>query len=168
MVARNPRLAAPLALLVLLVDCTTKELAVTTLSPEHVPHPIAGEVLRLTLAYNQDGAMSLPLGQFGRWPLIAIGIAIVAILVRLLWRTPPESAWRRAALGLLIGGALGNIGSRIWTTRGVVDFIDIGVGSWRFFTFNVADIAVFLGACILAYRLWREQEEEPEVAKSLT
>jgi signal peptidase II len=154
------KLALPLPLLVLLVDCTTKELAVTTLSPEHVPHPIAGDVLRLTLAYNRDGAMSLPLGQYGRWPLIAIGVVIVAALLQLLWRTPTESAWRRTALGLLIGGALGNIGSRIWNPRGVVDFIDIGIGSWRFFTFNVADIAVFLGACILAVTLWREQPRQ--------
>lgn len=148
------RLTFPLAALVLLVDCTTKELAVTTLSPEQVPHPIAGDVLRLTLAYNRDGAMSLPLGQYGRWPLIAIGILIVAILLRLLWRTPPESAWRRAALGLLIGGALGNIGSRVFSSRGVVDFIDVGVGAWRFFTFNLADIAIFIGAVILALNVW--------------
>lgn len=153
---RRFRFALPLALSVLFVDCTTKELAVTTLSPEHTPHVVAGDLVRLTLAYNRNGAMGLPLGPYGRWPLVLIGVVIVGVLMRMLWLTPPGAAWRRAALGLVIGGALGNLISRARTPRGVVDFIDLGIGSWRFFVFNVADIAVFTGACILVLTLWRE------------
>ena len=127
-----------------------------TLSPEHTPHAVAGDVLRFTLAYNRQAAMSLPIGDYGRWPLVAVGVVIVVVLLRVLWLTPLGAMWRRAALGLLIGGALGNLISRVRTPRGVVDFIDIGIGSWRFFLFNVADIAVCTGAFILALTLWLE------------
>jgi signal peptidase II len=154
---RKLKFVLPLALLILLVDCTTKELAVTTLS-EHRPRPVVGDVVRLTLAYNRDAAMGIPLGNYGRWPLVAVGVGIVAILLRMLWVTPPGATGRRVALALVIGGALGNLLSRVRTPRGVVDFIDVGVGAWRFYLFNVADIAVVVGACLLALMLWREGE----------
>jgi len=149
---------------VLFLDCTTKRLAVMTLAPEHTPHAVAGDILRFTLAYNRQAAMSLPIGGHGRWPLIVMGVVIVAVLLRILWHTPPRATWRRAALGLLIGGALGNLISRVQSPRGVVDFIDIGLGTWRFFLFNVADIAVCTGAVLLAFTLWLESRRTPTPA----
>ena len=156
------RIALPLMLLVLLVDCSTKDLAVTTLAPEYTPHPVAGDLVRLTLAYNQDAAMGLPLGRFGRWPLVAMGVGIIAVLVRMLWQTPPAARVRRIALGLILGGALGNVLSRVMTPRGVVDFIDLGIGDRRFYLFNVADIAVCAVSIILAFVLWREDRNTME------
>jgi signal peptidase II len=82
----------------------------------------------------------------------------------MLWHTPPRASWRRASLGLLIGGALGNLISRVQSPRGVVDFIDIGLGSWRFFLFNVADIAVCTGAFLLTFTLWMESRRTPTPA----
>ncbi len=161
MLLRRLRFALPLALSVLLVDCATKELAVTALSPEHTPHAVVGDVVRLTLAYNPHAAMGLPLGRYGRWPLVALGVATTLVLVRMLWLTPPAATGRRIALGLVLGGAIGNVVSRVRTPQGVVDFIDVGTGSWRFYLFNVADIAVFCGACLLAWTLWREPPGQP-------
>lgn len=158
---RKLRIAFPLALLVLLADCTTKDLAVTTLTLEHTPYEVAGDVVRLTLAYNPAGAMGLRFGDYGQGPFIALGLMIVAVLLRMLWKTPPDARWRRIALGLILGGAAGNLLSRFNTPRGVVDFIDIGIGSWRFYLFNLADVAVCAGAIILAYTLWREAPEDP-------
>jgi signal peptidase II len=160
MLSRKLRFALPLALSVLLVDCATKELAVTTLSPEHTPHAVVGDVVRLTLAYNPHAAMGLPLGTHGRWPLVALGLFITLILVRMLWITPLTSVGRRIALGLILGGAVGNLVSRVRSPQGVVDFIDIGTSSWRFYLFNVADIAVVCGACLLGWALWREHPGE--------
>ena len=158
---RKLRIALPLALLVLLADCTTKDLAVTTLSPEYTPHAVAGDLVRFTLAYNPGAAMGLPLGQYGRWPLIALGVVIVAFLIRMLWTTPPAATPRRVALGLILGGALGNLLSRITTPRGVVDFIDVGVGPLRFYLFNVADIGICVGAILLALTIWNQSEPGP-------
>jgi signal peptidase II len=62
-----------------------------------------------------------------------------------------------AALGLACGGAIGNLIDRIRFPRGVVDFIDVGVGSHRFWIFNVADAGITLGAIVLALMLIREE-----------
>jgi signal peptidase II len=51
------------------------------------------------------------------------------------------------ALGLLLGGAMGNLADRLRLGY-VVDFVDLGIGSWRFYTFNVADSAI-TGAVLL-------------------
>ena len=61
-----------------------------------------------------------------------------------------------AALALLSAGALGNLIDRLRHAKGVVDFIDVGTAEWRFWTFNVADMGVSIGAVLLAYLLWRE------------
>lgn len=144
------RLAIPLALVLFLADCTTKELAVQYLSPEFTPHSVAGDVVRFTLAYNRGAAMSLPIGPYSKWPLIALSLVAVAVLLRFIWTTPPTATARRIALGLLLGGAIGNLVSRLFSAHGVVDFIDIGLGNTRFYVFNVADIGITAGVCALA------------------
>ncbi|MGH7447666.1 MAG: signal peptidase II, partial [Longimicrobiales bacterium] len=57
------------------------------------------------------------------------------------------------------GGAVGNLIDRVRSASGVVDFIDVGVGSVRWPVFNVADMAVTTGAIILALSLWKEEQE---------
>jgi signal peptidase II len=61
------------------------------------------------------------------------------------------------ALVLIVAGAIGNLVDRLRWDGGVVDFIDVGVGGWRFWTFNVADSAVTIGAILLALVLWFEK-----------
>jgi signal peptidase II len=65
---------------------------------------------------------------------------------------------QRVALGLILGGAAGNLVSRMASARGVVDFIDVGWGAARFYLFNVADVGVCVGAGLLALVLWRAPE----------
>jgi signal peptidase II len=67
--------------------------------------------------------------------------AILALLV-LYRRTAPEARLRAAALALVAGGAMGNLLDRLRSPLGVVDFIDVGIGDARFWTFNVADVGV--------------------------
>jgi signal peptidase II len=74
---------------------------------------------------------------------------------------------RTLSLALVCGGALGNLIDRIRAEKGVVDFIDIGIGDSRWPTFNIADMAVSLGAFLLAWVLWgedAERENAPVVA----
>jgi signal peptidase II len=128
-----------------------------------VPHEVLGEVLRFTLAYNPGAAFSMSLGPYSRW--IFGGFALVALVV--LWRLyRMTGAGARAgdrlrvlALGLAFGGAAGNLIDRIRSPLGVVDFIDIGLGDVRFWTFNLADSAVTVGALVLAWSLSREERE---------
>jgi len=81
---------------------------------------------------------------------------MVAYLLMLLRQAPAQARAVPAALGMLAAGAIGNLIDRLRHDRGVVDFIDVGTASWRFWTFNVADIGVSCGAILLALLLWRE------------
>jgi signal peptidase II len=87
-------------------------------------------------------------------------LTLVALVV--LWRMYRTSVSgegvKVAALAMVSGGAVGNLVDRLRSSRGVVDFLDVGVGAWRWPTFNVADIAVSCGAVLLAIVLWREEE----------
>ena len=60
--------------------------------------------------------------------------------------------------GLIASGAVGNLIDRIRSVRGVVDFLDVGLADSRFYTFNVADSFVTVGAVLLAILLWRQPD----------
>ena len=147
----------PIVLTLLIADCTTKELAETYLAPEHTPHEVAGSVLRLTLAHNAGAAMSLSLGRYSRIGFSLAALLALFVLVRLYLATPAHARRRAAALALLVGGAVGNLLNRVLSPRGVTDFIDIGVQSWRFWTFNLADAGITIGAVLLLVVLSRER-----------
>jgi signal peptidase II len=162
MLPRKARLFWPLLATLLAADCTTKELAETHLVDD-APRAVIGDVVRLRLEYNTEAAMSLPVGPHPRVVLSLIGMLVLMVLWRLYRSLPDTARWRAAALGAVVGGALGNLGQRMSSPRGVTDFIDIGVGAWRFWTFNVADIGVTLGAVALAVAIWR-QAPDPDPA----
>jgi signal peptidase II len=149
----------PILATLLIADCTTKQLAETYLAPEHTPHEVAGSVVRLTLTYNPGAAMSLSLGPYSRIGFSIAAMLGVIILVRLYRATPATDRARAAALALRVGGAAGNLLNRMTSPRGVTDFIDIGVQSWRFWTFNLADAGITVGAALLVCLLWRERSQ---------
>jgi signal peptidase II len=159
------------AVSVIAVDQITKLLAERHLL-RYVPREIIGDVVRFTLAYNPGAAFSMSLGENSRY--IFGAFALIALFV--LWRLyklsgPAKRAGDRLrilALGLAWGGAAGNLIDRIRSPHGVVDFIDVGVNSWRFWTFNVADSAVTVGALVLAWSLSREDREERQARESGT
>ena len=153
---RKPTLFWPLVLALVLTDCTTKQLAVEHLTPPHVPHEVVGDWVRLTLAYNPGIAFSLHVGEHSRWVFSALTVGALALLWQLYRQAAARDVRRVVAVGLLWGGAFGNLLDRLRSERGVVDFIDIGAGSVRFWTFNLADVAVTVGAALLAAALWRE------------
>jgi signal peptidase II len=144
------RILALVGLPVLVADFITKRLAVTYLQPPHSPHPVLGDAVRFTLAHNQRGVMGLPVGPYGRWWLIAANLVILGVLARLLRATESRHRVRGVALALVMGGAVGNLVDRMASSRGVVDFIDVGTTAWRYWTFNVADIAIDVGLVLLA------------------
>jgi signal peptidase II len=122
-----------------------------------VPRELVGDSLRLTLVYNPGAAFGLYLGAFSRWIFLLLTIVALVVVARLYRSTLLHERWRALALGLVSGGAMGNLINRAWSARGVVDFIDVGVGGWRWPTFNVADIGVSVGAFLLSWVIWREE-----------
>lgn len=155
----------PLALVVLLTDCTTKELATERLVP-HVPSTLVPDVVQFTLVYNPGAAFGVSFGEFQREALIFLAVLALAMLVAMFRAARPHDTRMAAALALVVGGAAGNLLDRIRSAQGVVDFIDIGIGAQRFWTFNVADVGVTLGAIALAIHLWRTDDALPATARS--
>ncbi|MGH7700119.1 MAG: signal peptidase II [Gemmatimonadales bacterium] len=140
---------------VLVADVTTKLLAEALLA-RHLPLQIFGDWVQLRLVYNEGAAFGLHLGEYSRW--IFFGLALVALVVlgSMVRQARPGDRLRFWALGLLCGGATGNLIDRIRSPEGVVDFLDVGVGFRRWPTFNVADSAITIGAIALALSLWLE------------
>ena len=152
----NGRLFWPVLGVVLATDVVTKAIAERALVPQRVPHPVLGDLVRLTLVYNPGAAFGLHLGEQSRWIFTALTVVALAILARLYRATARGDASRTLALALVCAGALGNLVDRLRSDLGVVDFLDVGLAHTRWPTFNVADMAVSTGAVLLAWVLWQE------------
>jgi signal peptidase II len=119
------------------------------------------------LRYTENHGISLGLFQassdFMRWVLVAITSAI-AVGVG-WWLTREEKPADQVALGMVLGGALGNILDRVRHGY-VVDFADLHFGEFRpFFIFNVADAAISIGVAILLLRAFLVKERPKENAE---
>lgn len=151
----------PLSLILFVTDCSTKDLAVEHLSDAAGPQSIVDSFIRLTLAHNPGTAFGFDIRPYvGEWarPLLIAGMSLVLLaLVRVYTTVPARSRLAAAALGLAVGGAMGNIFDRIRFRAGVVDFIDVGIADHRFWVFNVADAGITVGALLLAFALLREE-----------
>lgn len=144
----------PIALSVTVTDCATKHVAEEHLFP-HLPYDVVGNVLRFTLGYNPAGAMNISFGAWSRPILVLLTGITLAVLLRWYLRARVESTWSAVGCALILGGALGNLFSRLFSERGVVDFIDVGVGIHRFWTFNVADAGITIGALMVGLIMMR-------------
>src|SRR5256714_3513287 len=153
--AANRRLFWTVAGAVVAADLVTKLLAESLLA-RHLPVQVIGEYVQLRLVYNQCAAFGLCLGAYSRWIFFALAIAALFVLRSMVRSTRPGERFRLGALALVCAGAVGNVVDRLRSAQGVVDFVDVGVGSTRWPTFNVADSAITVGAIALAVSLWPE------------
>ena len=129
---------------VLALDQWTKRLATLHLEGR-APVEVWGEFIRLTYALNSGVAFSLGAGS--RFPFWLFSIAAAVVILWLLARGKVPRLAQQVALALILGGALGNLVDRI-TTGLVVDFIEVGIGRYRWPVFNVADSAVSVGVVL--------------------
>ncbi|MCG6870784.1 MAG: signal peptidase II [Gammaproteobacteria bacterium] len=79
---------------------------------------------------------------------VAVAVIISAVILWYLFRMPREERQVRVALVMILAGALGNLVDRL-RFGAVVDFVDLHAAAWHWFTFNVADIAISVGAALL-------------------
>ncbi len=108
--------------------------------------PVLGSFFRLTYIQNPGAVFGLRLGG-NVAHLVFAGAAL--IIVAVMWlRLPPGQRVASAGLALVLGGAVGNVIDRI-RFGAVVDFLDFGLGSVRWWVFNVADASVTFGAGLL-------------------
>ncbi|HNM84410.1 MAG TPA: signal peptidase II [Mycobacterium sp.] len=142
---RRLRLLLTVAAVVLALDVLTKVLAVRFLTPGQ-PVSIIGDTVTWTLVRNPGAAFSMATGY--TWGLTLVATAVVVGIIVMGRRL--VSPWWAIGLGMILGGALGNLVDRFFRSPGplrghVVDFLSIGW--WP--VFNVADPAVVGGALLL-------------------
>ena len=140
-----------LAVLVVLLDQTTKRLAEDRLGRSgvrSVPFPVAGDYFRFTYVENRGAAFGLLQDQTAFFVLV--GLVVIGVIAA-SYRYLPRSGFRlHLALGLQLGGAVGNLLDRIRQGY-VVDFVDFGYQSNWWPVFNVADSAIVIGVALLAF-----------------
>ncbi|MET3805013.1 signal peptidase II [Nakamurella sp. UYEF19] len=144
-------LVATLAAIIIVLDQVTKLLVVANLDPLGEPKRILGGIVYLSLFRNAGAAFSTATGV--TWLLALVAIAVVVVIIRMASKLR-STAWA-IALGLVLGGAIGNLIDRIFRSPGflrghVVDFISLFEPDGRHFAvFNVADSGITLGAVAL-------------------
>jgi signal peptidase II len=126
-----------LAAAVLVLDQATKALVVERLAPGQ-SLSVADDLLRVVHGQNSGGLFGLFHGQAPIFAIVSLGV--VALIVVFEGRAG-GSLLVTVALGLLLGGAIGNLVDRIRIGY-VVDFVDAGIGGVRWYTFNLADAAI--------------------------
>ncbi len=162
--AANPWIFWAVIIVVVALDVASKAAAVAGLSPAYTPHEIVGDLLRFTLAFNPGAAFGFNLGGASRWIFSGLTLVALAVLAS-LYRATREGDYQRVlALALVSAGAIGNLIDRIRWSVGVVDFIDVGFGDHRFWTFNVADSAVTVGAFLLGWVFLQQDREAARMA----
>ena len=134
---------------VFLIDQTTKAWAIRRLRLGDVKEVIPNF---LTFAYAQNTGAAFSIfdshGDAGRWGLSIVAFIAAVLVLYFFWRTPRSDDRMLGALALLLAGIVGNVTDRA-RLGFVVDFIDVQFGSWHYPTFNVADMAIVIGAGLL-------------------
>jgi signal peptidase II len=150
------------ALAVFLLDQASKAWAVKSLKFGGDQEVITG-FLNFAYATNTGVAFSMfeGNGDTGKWALSGLAIIASALVLYFFWKTPRNDDRILGALSLLLAGILGNVIDRMRLGY-VVDFIDVQFGAWHYPTFNVADIAICIGAGLLILDMFlRKDTEEP-------
>jgi len=117
----------------------------------------------LNFAYAENTGVAFSFldnhGDAGRWGLSAVaGVAAILVLYY-FWRVPRSHDRLLGALALLLAGILGNVTDRL-RLGFVVDFIDVQFGNWHYPTFNVADMAICIGAGLLILDMFFSRKDE--------
>ena len=156
----NARVGYLVALLVFALDQLTKWIVTGPLHIQDMEHFYILPFFQFT--YTRNIGISLGLlnatTEVGRWMLVALTTAIALGVA--YWISREENRTDQVALGMVLGGALGNILDR--TLHGyVVDFADLHFGAWRpFLIFNVGDAAISIGVVILLLRAFLSRKDQ--------
>lgn len=152
----GPAIIAAVTAVVLLLDQVSKHLARTYLEPGNESIRVVGDLLRLTFTRNEGAAFGMLPGNVVLF--IPVHILVVVVIAGYVWHRRPERPWLVVSLGLVAGGALGNLIDRVvfgWVT----DFIQV---PFDFPIFNIADSAVVVGVGMLVWwLLFGPESREP-------
>ena len=145
-----------LAAAVVVADQATKALVTSALQPGE-SRPILGDLLRIVFSQNSGALFGLFKDNAVMFGLVSLGV--IGLIVAYHGRAG-GSTFMTVTLGLLLGGAIGNMLDRLRLGY-VVDFVDGGIGTVRWYTFNVADAAISLAIVLLIVAALRPSLVEP-------
>ena len=146
-----------LAAAVLAVDQLSKLAVEKFTSPGSFQVVIPG-ILNLVHTSNPGVAFGLFADSQAPWraPLLIIfSVIVIGLIIWMLWTRRSGGVLGSYGLALILGGAAGNVVDRVFH-RSVTDFIDFHVGSYHWYTFNVADTAIVIGAALVILELLRD------------
>ena len=139
-----------ISLVIIFSDQLSKWMAEAALE-EGIPYVVVLH-LNMSLAYNYGAAFSFLGDQGGwqRWFFTVIAVVVCGFILHWMRKLKEDEIWTAIGLALILGGAIGNLVDRILYGR-VTDFIDVYYTEfgYHFATFNVADIAISIGAALL-------------------
>ena len=158
------RLGLAIAVVVMVLDQATKLLILhVVMDPPRVIEVTS--FFNIVLVWNRGVSFGLfsAASPWTPWLLTALALVITAVLVVWLWRV--DTRLMGAALGLVIGGAVGNVIDRVFQSRhAVIDFLDFYVGSYHWPAFNVADSAITVGVVLLLIDSLIVSRQQPKFA----
>ncbi len=146
---------------IVVADQLVKQWVVATVAYGSVL-PVVGDYLRIWHVHNTGALFGLFRNQAVLFAALSIGV--VALIVWFHGRSVVTNGWfATLALGLLLGGAVGNLADRLRLGY-VVDFVDMGIGNLRFYTYNVADAAISAALVLLILMAFWPSSRRPLIA----
>ncbi|HTK26396.1 MAG TPA: signal peptidase II [Pyrinomonadaceae bacterium] len=145
---------------VFMIDQTSKAWAIRRLRFGG-DRSIISNFLNFSYAQNTGVAFSMldEQGDAGRWGLSIVAMIAGVLVLYFFWRTPRNDDRLLGSLALLLAGIAGNVVDRL-RLGFVIDFIDVQFGSWHYPTFNVADMAICIGAGLLILDLFFSKRKQ--------
>jgi signal peptidase II len=130
--------------------------------------PVIPDFLNFSYAQNTGVAFSMfdGHGDAGRWALSGLALVAASLVVYFIWRTPRTDDRILGALALLLAGIVGNVSDRL-RLGFVVDFIDVQFGNWHYPTFNVADMAICVGAGLLILDMFLRKDSKQKAKEAV-
>ena len=152
-------LPAIVAVLAFIADRVSK-VAIEEYLDMHYSVPVAGDYVRLVLWYNVGAAFGITLG--GPMVHVLLSLFAMTLVGWMVWHTPTNDKLSRIGFGFILGGAFGNLYDRVVAGK-VTDFIDVGVGAYRWPTFNLADsfVVIGIGLLVIGHFLVSSGDEAP-------
>ena len=118
-----------------------------------------GDYIRIVFIENPGIAFGIDTSKYHFFITILTFLAIVFIFYHLIKLIKIDS-YEKLSLSFILGGAIGNFVDRVlilfpsMNYKGVIDFIDIGIGGFRWYTFNIADVSISIGLIIYFYQTY--------------
>jgi signal peptidase II len=135
--------------------------------PPYETIPVIPHFFNLTMTKNPGAAFGLFADSPTAWKtvfLVVVSALLIAAVVGVVWRSRRLDWHSGLGLSLILGGAISNLVDRIRFGR-VVDFIDLYIRSYHWYTFNLADTAIVVGAFLLIWRVMFSGKEARDEAK---